>query len=56
MYRDHFYSVGIAVFAAIKGRCGTRPPEGGAKSFLSGDFIVHPVRIRRPSTTTGSQP
>jgi len=58
LYRDHFYSVGVALFAAIKGRPGrgTRPPEGGSISFIVGDFIIHPVRIRQPRPAGGSPP
>jgi len=56
--RDHFYAVGVSLFAAIKGRPGrgTRPPEGGSLSFLTGDFIVSPIHIRRPSTFIGGRP
>ena len=58
LYRDRFYAIGVALFASIKGRPGrgTRPPEGGALSFLAGDFIIHPVRIRQPKPASGSQP
>ena len=56
LYRDHFYSVGVALFAAIKGRPGrgTRPPEGGSISFIVGDFVIHPVRIRQPKFAAGN--
>lgn len=58
LYRDHFYAIGVALFAAIKGRPGrgTRPPEGGAMSFLAGDFVIHPVRIRQTGPAGGSPP
>jgi len=54
--RDHFYSIGVALFAAIKGRPGrgTRPPEGGDIGFLAGDFVIHPVRIRQPKFAAGN--
>ncbi len=56
LYRDHFYAVGVALFAAIKGRPGrgTRPPEGGAMSFLVDDFVIQPIRIRQPASPSGS--
>jgi hypothetical protein len=31
-------------------------PEGGALSFLAGDFIIHPVRLHQPKSASGSQP
>jgi hypothetical protein len=58
LYRDRFYAIGVALFASIKGRPGrgTRPAEGGAMSFLAGDFVIHPVRIRQPGPAGGSPP
>jgi hypothetical protein len=50
LYRDHFYAVGVSLFAAVKGGPGrgTRPPQGGAVSFIFGEFTVDPVKIVRP--------